>query len=81
MARGRRQSEFRTTTACPVCAKAGCLLTGPRSAPVAAVCRRVESPKRVPDVGYLHVLDTRGPVFAWTPAGRELVKLARRADA
>jgi len=80
MARRRRRFEFRTTNTCPVCAKAGCLVSGPRSAPVAAVCGRVESPKPVGSLGYVHVLDTRGPVFHFTPAGRELVKLARNGE-
>ena len=75
----KRRSEFRKTPRCPICGAAGCLVTGPKSAPIAVVCRRVESVKVIGSYGYLHVLDQRGPVFAWTPAGRELARMAREA--
>jgi len=73
----KRQSEFRNTTRCPICAKAGCLVTGPAKAPIAAVCKRVESRKAVASRGWLHVIDKTGPVFAFTRAGAEVAKMNR----
>jgi hypothetical protein len=75
----KRPSEFRKTTRCPVCHGDACLVTGPKSAPVAVVCRRTTSPKQVANLGWLHVLDQRGPVFQFTPAGIEVGRMVREA--
>jgi len=71
--------HWRPTTSCPVCAGGGCLLTGPRESPVAAVCRRVESPKPVGNVGWLHLVDRRGPVWQFTAWGAEVERMVREA--
>lgn len=75
--RQKRHSAFRRTTCCPVCAEAGCLLTGPTSQPVAVVCKRVESVKMVGMYGWVHVLNDRGPV--WTRWRDEVRRMAREA--
>ena len=65
----------RTTTQhrCPVCRRAGCLVTGD---PVAAVvCVRVESAKRIGSAGWLHVLDNSGPT--WSEWRRSLPRLEK----
>jgi hypothetical protein len=78
--RRKRRSEFRTTTRCPICGAAGCLVCGPRKSPVAVICRRTISPNPVGSVGFLHMIDHGGSVFAWTPAGREVARIARGID-
>jgi len=46
---------------CPVCGKPDwCLYAGPQDSPTAAICARVESPKRVREAGWLHVLRDEG---------------------
>ena len=58
---------------CPVCGKPDwCLFTGRPDAPDAALCQRVESPKRCGEGGWLHVLRTNGPT--WAPWRRTLHK-------
>ena len=61
---------------CPVCGKADwCLYAGPADAPAAAICARVESPKRCGEGGWLHVLRHDGPV--WTPWRRTIGRAIR----
>lgn len=66
----------RTTAAhrCPVCRRAGCLVSSPTS-PAAVVCARTESPQPISMAGYLHVLRD-GPT--WAPWRVSLARLARR---
>ncbi len=46
---------------CPVCGKADwCVYAGPDDSPTVALCARVESPKRVGEAGWLHVLRDDG---------------------
>jgi hypothetical protein len=46
---------------CPVCGRGDwCLLTGPTDAPEAAICPRVESPKRCGAAGWFHKLQDSG---------------------
>jgi hypothetical protein len=60
---------------CPMCRRAGCLITGPHDHPSAVVCRRVKSPKAVGELGYLHVLRDDGPT--WAAWRNSLPRLAR----
>jgi len=78
--RRKRRSEFRTTRRCPVCGAAGCRVCGPKTQPTAVICRRTISPKPVANLGFLHVVDVRGPVFAFTRAGIEVMRMARGID-
>jgi hypothetical protein len=53
---------------CPVCRKPDwCLVAGPEGDPTAAICARVESPKRCGEAGWLHRLRDDP---AWQPAKR-----------
>jgi len=50
---------------CPVCRKPDwCMVAGPTDAPTAAICARVESPKRAGAGGWLHALRDDGPTWA-----------------
>ena len=61
---------------CPVCGKPDwCLVTGPQGDSTAAICARVESPKRCGEAGWLHVLRDDGP--AWPPWRRTIRKAVR----
>lgn len=55
---------------CRVCKRSGCLAAGD----AAAVCRHVESPRRIGAAGFLHELRSDGP--AWSPWLASLGKLA-----
>jgi hypothetical protein len=49
--------RVRRTRLCPVCNKPDwCLFAGPEADPTAAICARVESPKRCGEAGWLHRL-------------------------
>ena len=65
----------RTTAAhrCPVCRRAGCLVSSPKS-PAAVICTRTKSPRPIGTAGYLHVLRDGGPT--WAPWRTSLVRLA-----
>ena len=61
---------------CPVCSRRDwCLFAGPADAPVAAICARIESPKRCGEAGWLHVLRDEGPT--WTPWRRNISRAVR----
>ena len=47
--------------------------------PAAVLCKRTQSPKPVGNVGWLHLLDRRGPVYQFTRWGAEVERLARIA--
>lgn len=68
---------------CPVCSRADwCLIVGPEGNPTAAICPRVESPKRCDEAGWLHVLRDDGPTWApWRRTLRRAVRLATRPEA
>jgi hypothetical protein len=56
---------------CPVCDHPDwCLYVGPEDSPEAAICARVESPKRCGEAGYLHILCDGGPT--WSPRIRRI---------
>lgn len=56
---------------CPICTKPDwCLFAGPAHAPTAAICARIESPKRAGDGGWLHVLRDDG--HGWHPGRRPI---------
>jgi len=63
---------------CPVCGKPDwCLYAGPADAPTAAICARVESPKRAGEAGWLHKLrDTDD----WRPRRRTVRRVAVKPD-
>jgi len=59
---------------CPVCRHAGCLFAGPHDRPTAVICVHVESREWIGELGWLHVLDDRGPVWsAWFASLSKLV--------
>ena len=59
---------------CPVCGKPDwCVFVGPHDAPEAAICARVESPKRIGEAGWLHRL--RPSMTAW-PRWRSRIRRA-----
>ena len=58
---------------CPVCRKAGCLVSNATN-PAAAVCRHTESPQPIGTRGWLHVLRD-GPT--WSPWSRSLARLSK----
>jgi hypothetical protein len=65
---------------CPVCGRADwCLFTGDNDHPDAAICSRVESPKRCGEAGWLHVLRRDGPT--WSPRIRRIELSAARIGA
>ncbi len=59
---------------CPICRGSGCLISA-AVAPEAAVCLRVESAKPIGVIGWLHLLNDRGPT--WCAWRRSLTRLAR----
>jgi len=63
---------------CPICDKPDwCLYAGDDDLPDAAICARVESPKRCGEAGWLHVLRRDGP--AWPPWRRSLRRAVHMA--
>lgn len=58
---------------CPVCRKAGCLVSSPTD-PSAAICATVSSAQQIGAAGYLHILRDSPP---WSPWSRSLARLAR----
>ena len=62
---------------CPVCNKRDwCLFAGRPENPTAAICARVESPKRCGEAGWLHVLHDDGPTWApWRRTIRVAVRM------
>jgi hypothetical protein len=56
-------SVFTLTAKCPVCGRGGCLVAD-ENGTTAAVCRKVESPKRVGQLGFLHWVRDDGPVWS-----------------
>jgi len=68
---------------CPVCGKPDwCLVAGPEGAPEAVLCQRVESPKRIGEAGWLHVLRESATVWPkWRTTFKRAVKLAAEAKA
>ena len=66
----------RTTKArpCPVCHRAGCLLSAPTD-PAAVVCATTESAEPIGTWGFLHILRTDGP--AWSKWRLTLARLAK----
>ena len=63
---------------CPICERPDwCLVAGPEGALTAAICARIESPKRAGQAGWLHVLRDDGPTWApWRAGLRRAVKMA-----
>ncbi|MEN6405265.1 MAG: toprim domain-containing protein [Thermoguttaceae bacterium] len=56
---------------CPICGKPDwCLFAGDPTSPNAAICQRVQSPKRCGEAGWLHILRHDGP--AWSPRVRRI---------
>ena len=51
---------------CPVCRKAGCLVSSPTD-PSAAICTRTASSQAIGNIGHLHILRD-GPPWARGPA-------------
>ena len=45
-----------------------CIYVGPEDSPTAAICARIESPKRCGEAGWLHVLRDDGPTWATVAA-------------
>ena len=73
----RRVSKRRP---CPVCGKADwCLYAGEPSNPEAAICARIESPKRCGAAGWLHLLRRDGPT--WSPRVRRIELSAAKIGA
>jgi len=61
---------------CPVCNKPDwCLYAGPADAPEAAICARVESPRRCGQAAWLHRL--RDSATAWPPWERRIRQAVR----
>ncbi len=58
---------------CPVCRKAGCLVSSPTD-PSAAICTRTASSQAIGNIGHLHILRDSPP---WSPWSRSLARLAR----
>lgn len=74
---------------CPVCGKPDwCAYSGPDDSPTAAICQRVESPKRAGEAGWLHVLrddgsprhPSRRTVRMAEPSGGEKHKSRRKKE-
>ena len=64
---------------CPICDRPDwCLLAGPEGNPTAAICARIESPKRCGEAGWLHRL--RGDDRQWQPR-RRTIRFERPAAA
>jgi hypothetical protein len=62
---------------CPVCGKPDwCMYVGSDDSPTAAICARIESPKRCGEGGWLHVLRDDGPT--WAPWRRRIELSVRR---
>ena len=62
---------------CPVCEKPDwCLYAGDAGNPEAAICARIESPKRCGESGWLHLLRHDGPT--WSPRVRRIKLSAAR---
>ena len=62
---------------CPVCEKPDwCLFAGDASNPEAAICARIESPRRCGEGGWLHHLRDDGPT--WSPRVRRIELSAAR---
>ncbi len=59
---------------CPVCRKAGCLVSSPTDAS-AVICATVSSAQQIGAAGYLHILRDSPP---WAPWSRSLARLARK---
>jgi hypothetical protein len=58
---------------CPLCRKAGCLISSPTD-PAAAICRNVASTVPIGTIGHLHELR---PSPAWAKWRRSLPRLVR----
>ena len=78
MIRGKRDwQRVSKRRPCPVCEKPDwCLYAGPDDSPEAAICARVESPKRCGEAGWLHRLRDDGPMWPpWQRTMRRAVKM------
>jgi len=67
---------------CPACNRGDwCLVTGPEGNPNAAICPRTESPKRIGEAGWLHVLRDDGPAWPnWRRTIRRAVRMMTEPD-